>query len=214
MATDGDKIRAEFISKARSAAVIVAHPDDETLWAGGVMLMHRKTRWTIITLCRKSDADRSARFFRAIREYGAAGFMGDLDDRLQQRPLSDELVRQTIMDLLPEKRFDVIITHSTSGEYARHLRHEETGRAVLELWQGGQLSARQVLTFAYEDGLKQYLPKAIRGADLFVELPEKIWRKKYDIITNLYGFGQDSFEAKTTPRQEAFWYKEKSDTIV
>lgn len=214
MATDSDKKSRDFISKARSTAVIVAHPDDETLWAGGIMLMHPKTKWTIITLCRKSDADRSSRFFRVIGEYGAAGFMGDLDDEPQQRPLDNELVRQTIMNLLPEKRFDIIITHRPSGEYTRHLRHEETGRAVLELWRSGSLSAAQVLTFAYEDGLKQYLPRAIEGADLFVELPEEVWRKKYDIITGLYGFGKDSFEAETTPKREAFWYMKKSDMDV
>lgn len=61
------------------------------------------------------------------------------------------------------------------------------------------------MAFAYEDGLKRYLPRALKGADLFIELPEKIWQKKYDIITNLYGFAVNSFEAKTTPRQEAFW---------
>ena len=173
------------------------------------MLMHQKMKWTILTLCRKSDADRASKFFRAVKEYGAEGLMGDLDDGPQHRPLDIELVRQTIIDLLPNKKFDIIITHSTSGEYTRHLRHEETGRAVLELWRSGRLSAGQVLAFAYEDGLKQYLPKAIRGADLFVELPEKVWHKKYDIITNVYGFGPESFEAQTTPRQEAFWCLEK-----
>ena len=30
--------------------VIVAHPDDETLWAGGTLLMHPDCRWTVVTL--------------------------------------------------------------------------------------------------------------------------------------------------------------------
>jgi LmbE family N-acetylglucosaminyl deacetylase len=212
MAAQEEKADPGHIFKADSAAVIVAHPDDETLWAGGVMLMHPKTRWTIITLCRKSDANRAPKFFRALKEYGSEGLMGDLDDSpaANQRPLDKKIVEQTIMDLLPSRKFDIIITHSTSGEYTRHLRHEETGKACLELWRSGRLSAGQVLAFAYQDGLKQYLPKAIEGADLFVELPEKVWQKKYDIITNVYGFGPDSFEAKTTPRQEAFWRLEKS----
>ena len=212
MAAQEEKANLGHIFKADSAAVIVAHPDDETLWAGGVMLMHPKTRWTIITLCRKSDADRTPKFFRALKEYGAEGLMGDLDDSPHQRPLDKKIVKQTIMDLLPSRKFDIIITHSTSGEYTRHLRHEETGKACLELWRSGQLSAVQVLAFAYEDGLKQYLPKAIEGADLFVELPAKVWHKKYDIITKIYGFGPESFEARTTPRQEAFWRFEKNSS--
>ena len=40
----------------RKAAVIVAHPDDETLWAGGTILMHPETKWTIIALCRKNSS--------------------------------------------------------------------------------------------------------------------------------------------------------------
>jgi hypothetical protein len=36
-------------------------------------------------------------------------------------------------------------------------------------------------------------------------LPEDIWQKKYGIVTDIYGFAPDSFEARTTPREEAFW---------
>jgi hypothetical protein len=36
-------------------------------------------------------------------------------------------------------------------------------------------------------------------------LPELIWKKKYNIITEIYGFPENGFEAQTTPRTEAFW---------
>ena len=39
-----------------------------------------------------------------------------------------------------------------------------------------------------------------------------IWQKKYSIITEVYGFGADSFEARTTPHQEAFWIFGGRDT--
>ena len=48
--------------KSKSIAVIVAHPDDETLWAGGTILSHPSNKWFIICLCRASDTDRSVRF--------------------------------------------------------------------------------------------------------------------------------------------------------
>jgi hypothetical protein len=50
-----------------NCAMIVAHPDDETLWAGGLMLLHPESRWTVMTICRKSDADRAARFQRVMQ---------------------------------------------------------------------------------------------------------------------------------------------------
>ncbi|MBN1804438.1 MAG: PIG-L family deacetylase [Sedimentisphaerales bacterium] len=187
-----------------NCAVIVAHPDDETLWAGGLMLMHPDTKWTVLTLCRKSDTDRAPKFSKALEKYKAAGFMADLDDGPEQTPLDIENVRQTIEILLPPKNYDIIITHSTSGEYTRHLRHEETAQAVMALWKAGRLTAGQLWTFAYEDGKGEYLPRAIKKADLLVDLNKKIWQKKYDIITGIYGFNKDSFEAKTTPKQEAF----------
>ena len=188
----------------QNCAVIVAHPDDETLWCGGLMLMNPKLSWTVITMCRKSDTDRAPKFFKAMDALNACGKMGDLDDGPDQKPLQEREVQDTIIKLLPSNSFDIIITHGSGGEYTRHLRHEETGRAVMKLCKDKKLSAREIWRFAYEDGDGKYLPKAIQGADVKIKLPEEVWKKKYEIITEIYGFGPDSFEAETTPRNEAF----------
>ena len=195
----------DFLIENNECAVIVAHPDDETLWAGGLMLMYPDVDWTVVTLCRKSDLDRAPKFFKALERLNAVGFMADLDDGPEQTPLDNGEMQKTIAELLPSKRFDLVITHSTSGEYTRHLRHEETAKAVLELWNSDRLFADELWTFAYEDGNRKYLPRAIKNADLLVGLNDEIWRQKYDIITRIYGFSRESFEAKTTPKEEAFW---------
>ena len=189
----------------RHCIVIIAHPDDETLWAGGTILMKPKSKWTVITLCRKSDPDRAPRFFKALERLHATGVMGDLDDGPEQTPLDARKVQATILKLLPSDKHDLIITHSPSGEYTRHRRHEETARAVKALRESGGLFAKEIWMFAYEDGGGKYLPRAIDDADFKVKLPNEIWRKKYDIIRNVYGFSPGSFEAKTTPEEEAFW---------
>ena len=62
------------------AAVIVAHPDDETLWCGGYLLTHPEFTWRIVTLCRAVDPDRAQKFRRVLRRFGAGGEMADLDD--------------------------------------------------------------------------------------------------------------------------------------
>jgi LmbE family N-acetylglucosaminyl deacetylase len=189
----------------RKCAVIVAHPDDEMLWSGGTILMHPECEWTIVTLCRKSDQDRAPRFFRVIEKLNAIGTMGDLDDGPEQHPLKNRQVQHEILQILPSSRYDLIITHGLHGEYTHHLRHEETAQAIMALWKSDRLSAGQIWRFAYEDGRRKYLPRAIEDADMHIKLPEKIWQEKYDIITNIYSFSPDSFEAKTTPREEAFW---------
>ena len=188
----------------RKCAVIVAHPDDETLWAGGTILIHPESEWTIVTLCRKSDPDRAPKFFRVIEKLNATGAMGDLDDGPEQNPLTNRQVQHEILQKLPSNRYDLIITHGLNGEYTRHLRHEETAQAVMALWKSDRLFAVQIWRFAYHDSGRKHLPRAIEDADMHIKLPEEIWQKKYDIITNIYGFGPDSFEAKTTPREEAF----------
>jgi LmbE family N-acetylglucosaminyl deacetylase len=193
------------IPNFNSCAVVVAHPDDETLWAGGTMLTHPEVKWTVVTLCRGSDQDRSSRFFRALENFNATGIMGDLGDGPKQPPLINCEVQNAILSLLSSNKFDIIVTHSVLGEYTRHLRHEETGKAVLTLCRGGKLSASAVWAFAYEDGGGKHLPRAVQDADIRIRLPKEIWQKKYDIITETYGFDCQSFEAKTTPREEAFW---------
>jgi len=194
-------------------AVIVAHPDDETLWAGGTILMHPDSQWTVVTLCRKSDPDRSAKFFRALDSLNASGVMGNLDDGPEQSPLADQEVQNTILELLPLDKFDLIITHSPWGEYTKHLRHEETARGVLALWRSGRLSASQIWMFAYEDGGGKYLPRPVENADVRIKLPEELWQKKYGIITQTYCFGPDSFEARTTPSREAFWCFKSGENV-
>lgn len=198
------------IANFKECAVIVAHPDDETLWVGGTILMHPDVKWTVITLCRKSDPDRAPKFFKALEKFGAEGAMGDLDDGPEQSPLAGGKIQDKILQLLPSDRFDLIITHGLWGEYTRHLRHEETGKAVTSLWESGKLFSRQLYGFAYEDGGGKYPPRNIKEADICIKIPDDVWQKKYKIITGIYGFGADSFEAKATVREEAFWcFKQK-----
>jgi LmbE family N-acetylglucosaminyl deacetylase len=193
------------MNKSKAVAVIVAHPDDETLWTGGTILKHPSWHWFIITLCRASDRDRAPKFLQALKALGAEGKMGDLDDGPEQKPLAETELQETILQLLPQTHFDLIIAHNPAGEYTRHVRHEEIGRAVITLWHAGKLSATELWIFAYEDGGKQYLPSPIKTAHIYHILPERIWQRKYEILTATYGFEQNGFEVETTPRAEAFW---------
>jgi len=190
----------------RRVGVIVAHPDDETLWAGGLMLVHPRTEWGVISLCRGSDADRRPRFFKAMEVYGALGCMGDLDDGPDQTPLSPAAVRQAVLWLVGSNRFDLVITHDLAGEYTRHRRHEETAAAVVSLYREGRLPADNLWRFAYEDDGGAHLPQAIAQADAVWRLPDALAQRKHRIITETYGFAEDSWEARATPRTEAFWY--------
>jgi LmbE family N-acetylglucosaminyl deacetylase len=191
--------------KTKSVCLIVAHPDDETLWAGGTILTHPAWKCIVVCLCRRSDFERATKFHQALKFLHADGIMGDLDDGPHQKPLEDSEVESVIMELLPRRHYNLIITHGLSGEYTRHLRHEEVSKAVIRLWQRGEIDATELWTFAYEDGNRKYYPIAIEKATAFRQLTQNIWLKKQKIITQIYGFGKNSWEAKTTPHSEAFW---------
>ncbi|MEK6482124.1 PIG-L family deacetylase [Catalinimonas sp. 4WD22] len=194
-----------MIKKNKLVAIIVAHPDDETLWAGGTVLSHPSWDCFIISLCRANDTDRAPRFFQALKVLGSRGEISDLDDSPILEPLDESEVQEMILQLLPVQHFDIIISHNPAGEYTRHIRHEEIGEAVIKLWLAGKISAQEIWAFAYEDGSKEYLPKPIKTANIYNKLAEKTWLKKYNIITETYGFKEDSFEAETSPRAESFW---------
>ncbi len=197
--------KMESKNNSRSVAVIVAHPDDETLWTGGTILSQPSWSWFVLSLCRGSDQDRAPKFSRALQFLGAKGRMRDLDDGPEQISLAKSEIENTIVQSLPDAYFDLIISHSPAGEYTRHLRHEAIGEAVITLWHMGRIRADELWTFAYEDGGKHYRPQPIKTAHIYQILPNDIWQKKYDIITKIYGFPRDGFEAETTPQAEAFW---------
>ena len=131
--------------------------------------------------------------------------MADLDDGPEQLPLADELVEEALLHQLPLRAFARILTHSPLGEYTRHKRHEEVARAVLRLWLRGALSAPEVWLFAYDDAAGQRLPSARPNADVQHELSPTVWQRKRSVITDCYGFADQSWEARVTPHTEAFF---------
>jgi len=188
-----------------SVAVLVAHPDDETLWAGGTLLSEANWSPFVWCACRASDADRAPKFYRALKSLRAHGAMADLDDGPDQQPLADERVEQSLLECLPSRAFDRVLTHSPLGEYTRHRRHEEVARAVLRLWLRGTLSAPELWLFAYDDDEGSCLPRALANADLLFELSLAVWQQKQRLITEEYGFADASWEARVTPRTEGFF---------
>ena len=140
--------------------------------------------------------------------------MADLDDGPDQAPLPIEQVRETTARLLAGTSYHLILTHGPKGEYTQHRRHTECCRAVVELWRSGGIDTKRLWLFAYEDGDRAYPPRVRDDADRRDMLADDVWLEKRRLIADLYGFGPDSWEARSTPREEGFWCFDSAQAAV
>lgn len=185
------------------ALAVIAHPDDELIWMGGVIFLNRNIKWTIFSLCRGDDPDRAPRFRNACRTYGAKWIISDLEDeKIMSTEESVPEIKRRIKNRLKNSRFNYIFTHGSKGEYG-HPRHKDVSLAVGELLKSGSLKAKEVYIFDYLlDERKGY---CVAGdGEAKIKLPYKIFKKKKDILQKIYGFTKDSFEAKSCSRIETF----------
>lgn len=191
--------------KPGRALVVVAHPDDETIWMGGTIFAHKRVRWTIYALCKKSDPDRVSRFRHAMKALGARGIISDLeddDDRMSIKELS-RIAEKLIMRELRQRSFDYIFTHERDGEYG-NLRHKGVHRVVKNLLKSKKLQAKKLYCFAYEMHKSDKYAASQKKADFEIKLSKQVFDKKIKIIRDIYGFQPNSFEYQSCSKVEKF----------
>ena len=184
--------------------VIVAHPDDETIWIGGTLLRSKLDK-TIICLCRKNDKDRAPKFEKVCKILGAKGYISDLDDSEQEdyKKISSQDIINRILSFTKNKDYDYIFTHGKNGEYG-HIRHIEVHNAVNEMLNKKLLSAKKVFFFSYHKDEKSGICNINKNADKFIRLTSNHFNNKKQLMQDVYGFEENSFENKCCKDTEAF----------
>ena len=188
-----------------SALVIVAHPDDETIWMGGTIANFPHIKWTIFTLCRKNDLDRAPKFKKVCRHLKAAPMMSDLEDEgIMGIPESVPEIEKRILKKFADKKYTYLFTHGSNGEYG-HPRHQGVHRAVQRLVQNKKIKCQSLMFFAYRlNKQKRIINIPEKSADIIFRLNSARLKGKKNIIKNLYGFGQKSFENVSCLPTETF----------
>lgn len=184
--------------------MIVAHPDDETIWVGGTLLRNKK-KWdtSVVCLCRASDKDRSIRFKKACKILGVRGFIYNLDDK-KFYPLSNKEILNKVLRHV-KNSYDILFTHGKNGEYG-HIRHKEIHEAIKYALEKKLIIAEKIFFFSYlniKNNFQGYsLPN--KNANSLIKLNKKELLLKKHIITEVYGFQKDGFEEKSSGKIEAF----------
>jgi LmbE family N-acetylglucosaminyl deacetylase len=181
--------------------VVVAHPDDELIWMGGVIMKNEDWNFSVITLCRKNDKDRVRKFKKVCRLLNVSYFkMSDLEDE-GLNSLDEEEVIKRIKKMLKIRNYDYVFTHGINGEYG-HKRHIEVHNSVKKMIKKKELKCKKLFYFSYTRKNNFCIPNP--KADKFIKLNNSLFLKKKYIIEKIYGYPKGGFEEKSCQKIEAF----------
>src|SRR5689334_18042557 len=126
--------------EGKKIAMVVAHPDDESLWAGGLPLRFKDREWTIF--CCSIPRRDPIRATQAI----AAALSLDCSLTRLDHVETDLETRFTWLTELHLDGFDTIVTHNAYGEYG-HQHHIGVHDYIAENY-----SHKELIYFGYGDG--------------------------------------------------------------
>lgn len=155
--------------------MVVAHPDDETMWGGSLPIRYPGDWFIVCCTVPRRDPERALLFENACKKLGAESFC---------LPLQEPPASGTIQDIyLPAGDFDLVVTHGAEGEYG-HLHHKQVHHLVTSAIQD-----TPILTFGYGKG------------DIKITLDMIEYQKKLNALKE-YSH-ELPFQGKTMPKWKA-----------
>jgi LmbE family N-acetylglucosaminyl deacetylase len=203
------------ISEPR-ALLVVAHPDDETIFAGGLILRSRETRWTVVCCTDEGNRTRQDEFLCACEflaqhsgNYVEPAFLDLIlqhDGHIERLALTKALKSHAI-------GYDIVFTHNSQGEYG-HEHHKLVHRCVIEsignpnTWVFISPGSKNV----NQEELRSKMPNGNVTLDLSSEilgLKVQAFQECHVSQARLYGYDPVSDELRNTDLKETLsWYFE------
>jgi len=170
--------------------LVVAHPDDETIFCGGLLQVYRRRPWKVVCVT-DGNADnqgemRRQEFLNACKDLKVKDMaMWDFPDRYNTR-----LDVNALVERLSQESGAEIFTHGILGEYG-HPHHQDVSLAVHRLFKPRRIP---VWSMAYNC----FAEKSFR-------LPRKAYERKCKILSQTY-FSQTKNFSQFLPahNQEGF----------
>lgn len=169
--------------KKYDSLMIVAHPDDETIWGANHL---KNGNYLVICITNGDNETRSKEFYEVMNQVGSQGIMLKYPDKTDGKKddwkSSKEAITKDIQYIIKQNHWKKIVTHNPDGEYG-HPHHIMTNRIVTK-------SAKQN---GYADQLyyfgkyikKKQIPNYIEKEELSYPLSKKDIKDK-EQLTKIY----------------------------
>lgn len=111
--------------------MIVAHPDDETIFGGFDLLT--ETNWTVVCLTGNSNELRKKEYIKALAKANVSEIIiHDLPDDDMMIAFPEDELFNILKDHISQRSWKKIVTHNFAGEYG-HPHHHQVHNAVVNL---------------------------------------------------------------------------------
>lgn len=205
-------------NKNNKALIITAHSDDETIWMGGTILMHKDWHWRIVSLSQfRGEVNRFLDLEKAVRKYRESGVLNikaetsgllDTMDENEIKRLGQYSQFREYLENFKEslKDYSVLFTHNQNGEYwPPHPQHQLVNKVVLEMFK-----EREVYQF--------WCPIHGENLDDFeveeVKLDEGISKIKKEIFEGCYLGESGLWDVDNIPREMDFEFNKRSEMFI